>query len=135
MIKESFKINLASHKKLVVSSFRGKSNKFAASNLVDGNSETYWATDDNITSASIEIDLGKATSVKYVILQEYIKLGQRVKAFNIEIWKDNQWQTAVKATTIGYKRILKIDSIQTQKIRINITASNACPVISNLEIY
>ncbi len=39
------------------------------------------------------------------------------------------------ATTIDHKRIVKIDTVETSKIRINFLESKACPVISNVEIY
>gem|GEM_PF-5717795 len=35
----------------------------------------------------------------------------------------------------GYKRILRIDPVITSRIRINISDSKACPLISNVEIY
>ena len=54
--------------------------------VVDGNKETYWATDDDITRASVEIYLDKPDTVNYIVLQEYIKLGQRVKAFSVDAW-------------------------------------------------
>jgi alpha-L-fucosidase len=38
-------------------------------------------------------------------------------------------------TTIGYKRILKLTPVKAGKVRINITASKACPVISNVALY
>jgi alpha-L-fucosidase len=69
------------------------------------------------------------------VLQEYIRLGQRVKSFTVEVWKDNNWTKVADGTTIGYKRILKIDPVITDKVRINITASKACPLISNVAIY
>ncbi len=69
------------------------------------------------------------------MLQEYIKLGQRVKAFTIEAWVDDAWQEVAYGTTIGYKRILKIDPVTTEKVRISIMDSKACPVISNVEIF
>ena len=77
----------------------------------------------------------KKSVIQFVTLQEYIKLGQRVKSFSVDVWKDNAWQPVASATTIGYKRILKIAPVETDKVRINITASKACPVISNVEIY
>jgi alpha-L-fucosidase len=69
------------------------------------------------------------------VLQEYIQLGQRVKSFTVEAWKDNSWQKIAEGTTIGHKRILKIDLVETSKIRINITDAKACPVISNVALY
>ena len=49
--------------------------------------------------------------------------------------KDNMWQQVATATTIGYKRILEFDPVETDKIRVNITASKACPVLSAIEVY
>jgi alpha-L-fucosidase len=45
------------------------------------------------------------------------------------------WLKVLEATTIGHKRILKIDSVETKKIKVNITDSKACSVISNIEVY
>ena len=135
LLDQIFAVNLAAKAKAVANTYRGKSKTYAADNVTDGNKETYWATDDDITCGSIEIDLGKEQMVHYVVIQEYIKLGQRVKDFNIEVLKDNVWIPAAKGTTIGYKRILNIDSMETAKIRINIDVAKACPVISNVEIY
>ena len=94
---------------------------YAPANINDGNKETYWATDDATTKGSITIDLPKKSTVQYIVLQEYIQLGQRVKSFNVQIWKDNAWQQVAAATTIGHKRILKIDPVETKKVRVNIT--------------
>ena len=69
------------------------------------------------------------------MIQEYIKLGQRVKNFTVEVEKDGNWQVIASGTTIGYKRILRIDPVEAQKVRISIKDSKACPVISNVEVY
>ena len=38
-------------------------------------------------------------------------------------------------TTIGYKRILRLPTVLSDKIRINILDAKACPLISNVEVY
>jgi alpha-L-fucosidase len=83
----------------------------------------------------VELELDKPQEVKYVLLQEYIKLGQRVKSFTIEVWSGGRWLPVAEATTIGYKRIVKLEPVQTDRIRISILASKACPLISNVEIF
>lgn len=41
-----------------------------------------------------------------------------------------------KATTVGHKRIIRLEQpVETQKLKINIEDSKACPVIFNAEIY
>jgi alpha-L-fucosidase len=135
ILGREFANNLARSAKVTASSYRGKAKAFAATNLIDGSKSTYWATDDNVLQGSFDIDLGKTQPVKYLLLQEYIQLGQRVKNFAVDAWINNQWKEIQTATTIGYKRILALERVNTNRIRIRITDSRACPVISNVEIY
>jgi alpha-L-fucosidase len=135
LLDEEFKINLAANAAVKVDTYRGEADAYAAAKVTDGDKETYWATNDNTTTGTLEIDLGKTVTVNYVMLQEYIKLGQRVKSFNIELWNDGNWQRVATATTIGYKRIVKLNPAEASKVRVSITASKASPVISNIEIF
>jgi alpha-L-fucosidase len=134
LLNEEFNSNLALHAS-VRGDFRGKNELYSPNNVADGKNETYWALDDENTSGSFAIELAKVSRVKYIVLQEYIQLGQRVKSFSVEVWREDQWKKVAEATTIGYKRILKIDPVETAKIRITILASKASPVISNVEVY
>ena len=135
MIDEAFKINLANHTKVESDSYRGNSKQYAASNVTDDKKETYWATNDEVTTGDLIINLGTKKTVKYITIQEYIKLGQRVKSFVVYAWKNNAWEEVTKGSTIGYKRILKLEPVITEKIKISITASKASPLISNIEVY
>jgi len=135
LLDREFKQNFALNAKAKATNSRGNLDVFSPIHLTDESKETYWATDDDITVASVEIQLDQVRPVKYILLQEYIKLGQRIKAFTVESWINNAWVPLTKGTTIGYKRILRVDSVQTNKIKVNITSAKACPLISNIEIY
>lgn len=135
LLDSLFKNNLAQAALVSVSSYRGNDARFAGSQLTDENPETYWTTDDDVTTGQVEINLGSERLVRYLLLQEYIQLGQRVKSFSVDVDHDGEWLPVSQATTIGYKRILRIDPVTTSKIRINILASKACPVLSNVEVY
>ena len=132
---KEFSKNYAFEAKSKASNFRGKLDIFAPDNATDGSKETYWATDDDITNASIEVQLDDSRTVKYILLQEYIKLGQRIQSFTVDAWVDNNWAQIASGTTIGYKRILKVEPTETHKVRVNITGAKACPLISNIEVY
>ena len=134
-VKEAFAIDLAEKKKVTASNVRGNSEDFGADKAVDNDKNTYWATDDSVTKASLTIYLGKSTTFNRFLAQEYIRLGQRVKAFTIEALVDGSWKEIAEATTIGYKRILRFPSVTAAKVRFNITDSKSCPVISNIGIY
>ncbi len=134
-IKSDFANEIASGNEVSASNTRGKSKNYAASNINDGDKDTYWATDDIITSASVVIDFTEPEEIRYIIIQEYIKLGQRVKSFSAEALVDNQWIEIGSGTTIGYKRILNFEPVKAQSIRFSFRESKACPVISNIEVY
>lgn len=134
-VKETFAVNLASRSKATASNVRGNAKQFAAFNATDVNKNSYWATDDSITRASLTIDFAKPTKFNRFLVQEYIRSGQRVKAFTLEALVNGNWKELAKATTIGYKRILSFPTVTTTKVRFNITGSKACPLISNIGIY
>jgi alpha-L-fucosidase len=134
-VKDASAVNLAAKSKTTASNIRGNSKQFDAGNAIDSNKDSYWATDDDVTKASITIDLGKPTTFNRFLVQEYIRLGQRVKAFTIEALIDGKWKELAKGTTIGYKRILRFPTVKATQVRFTITDSKACPVISNIGIY
>ncbi|TDW47881.1 alpha-L-fucosidase [Flavobacterium sp. 270] len=134
-IKSDFKKELLAGTKVSADNVRGKSIEFAPKNVIDGNKNSYWATDDNVTKASITFEFAKPTDIDRVLLQEDIKLGQRVKAFTVEAKVDGNWKTIASETTIGYKRILRLDRVKALALRINITDSKASIVISNIQAY
>ncbi len=136
LLKSEFKTDLAPKATITGSNIRANAQGYKAENLIDANKETYWATDDQVTNGSIEMVWEQEQEVKYVLLQEYIQLGQRVKAFAIEAWDGAEWKEVGAGTTIGYKRILRLDEpVKTNKLKVTIKDSKACLVLSNLEVY
>jgi alpha-L-fucosidase len=101
----------------------------------DGDPETYWSTPDKVKSASVTIDLGSETEVNRVLLEEYIKLGQRVSEFSVHALVGNEWKQVAEGTTIGNKVIRKFPLVKTSKIRVSIDNAKACPALSNVELY
>jgi alpha-L-fucosidase len=133
LLKKEFAKDIAKGKKVTATSDRGKG--FEASRVNDGNSESYWATKDSETTGDIVFDLGSETEVNRIILQEYIKLGQRVQEFRISALINGEWKPLIDGTTIGHKVIRKFPVVLTSKIKVTISKSKACPVISNIGLY
>jgi len=133
--KEAFAVNLAKGAKSEASHVRGDDSRFGASKAIDQNNETYWATDDDVNAASLTMSFNQAISFNRFLIQEYIQLGQRVKSFKVEAFTNGEWKEVAKETTIGYKRILRFNTVQATKLRLTITDSKSCPLISNIEIY
>ncbi|SEQ84731.1 alpha-L-fucosidase [Pedobacter rhizosphaerae] len=134
IVKNTFANNLAKNATIVASNTRGK--KFDASQILDGNKETYWASTDDMHTASLELDLKAPQTFDIISLQEYIPLGQRIESYNVEIWFNNTWQKVYKGTSIGAKRLIKLnDAVTTTKVRLNITQSPVCLTLSEFGLY
>ncbi|HOC87309.1 MAG: alpha-L-fucosidase [Bacteroidota bacterium] len=134
-LKADFAVDLAAGRKVMASNVRGNARKFRASNVNDGNPQTYWATDDSVMQASLTLDFGKDLSFNRFMVQEFIPLGQRVKRFTVEALVDGTWQMIAEETTIGNKRILRIPETTARQVRFSVTDSRACPLISNLQLF
>lgn len=134
-LDEAFADDLARKAKAEAGNVRGGSKKYAASKAIDGKKGTYWATDDGVTQSDITFTFKKPTTLNRVLLQEYIRLGQRVKSFKVEANVDGQWRELARETTIGYKRILRLPTVTATQVRISILDAKACPLISNIGIY
>jgi alpha-L-fucosidase len=117
------------------SNFRGQDPAFGAEKAIDGKPGTYWATDDGISTAWMEINFGREIEFNRLIVQENIALGQRVKRFSVLVWRGGDYQVAARSTTIGYKRILRLETVKTSKLRLLIDDAKAAPLISNIEVY
>ncbi len=134
-LKADFAIELAGGKKVTVTNIRGNSRRYRASNVNDGKRRTYWATENNIIDASLVIDLEEPVEFNRFLIQEYIQLGQRVQEFTLEAMVEDNWKLLASETTIGYKRILRLPTVKTSRVRLNIIRSKASPLISNIELY
>ena len=133
-LNDAFSINFARDAIASASNIREDSKTFNASRAIDGNRETYWATDDDVLRAFLEFDFQKPLEVNAVLLQEYIPLGQRVTSFTVEALVHDDFFRVATGTTIGNRRIVKFETVRTPKLRIRIHAK-ACPLISNIEVY
>lgn len=135
IIDQTFETNLIKEASINTSNYRLENNYFSPNNLLDENSDTYWATDDNLLSAELVIETEKPVTFNKIMLQEPIKFGQRIQEFEILANINNEWKTIAKETTIGYKRLLLTETVTTNQIKLKILEANNVPALSSFEVY
>ena len=151
MIGKRLSNDLAKTAKIEASEIRtpGAQRTYGVNNLTDGNSTTYWATNDGTKHATLTFTWDSAQTLRYVSLMELVAKGQRVKKFKLEVSQDgiNFRPVAenVKQTTIGYKRIIPLNGstqnsysgqgIQAKALRVTIEDAKACPLLKSVAIY
>jgi alpha-L-fucosidase len=133
----SFAHNLAAGATIRALNTRGDLPAYSAAYLLDGNNDTYWAADDDVSATELEITLPRAETFNRFLVQEHISLGQRIASFALEVWNEEtaDWIPIAEGSTIGYKRILSFPQTTAQKLRLNIKESLACPILTNVELY
>ncbi|MBQ8968457.1 MAG: alpha-L-fucosidase [Bacteroidaceae bacterium] len=123
----------------------GAARTYEVDNLTDNNKDTYWATDDGVHTATINVEWEEVRTLHYVMLMEYIRLGQRIREFSIETSLDgSSWtkRATGSTTTVGYKRIVPLNGststysgISARYLRVTIEDSRSCPTLHTMAVY
>ncbi len=69
------------------------------------------------------------------MLQEYIPLGQRIHSFVFEVEKNGVLEEAAAGTTVGYKRVLRLDDATTTRARLTLKTNAPCITLSEMGLY
>lgn len=118
-----------------VTSYRGNSSLYSSDKAIDNNNDTYWTMNDGETTGTLTINLGEDKIFDVVSIEEYIKLGQRVSKFKVEVHSNGEWRNFGTGSTIGAKRLVRSYPVTADKIRITIEESQAVPLISEVGVY
>jgi alpha-L-fucosidase len=135
ILQATFARNLAEKARLKPSNVRGQAKQFAAENLLRSNRGRYWATDDNITTPELILEFSSPVSFNVVSLREYLPLGQRIEAFALDRWQTGNWVEFAKGTSIGNHRLLRVDPVTADKIRLRVTQAPVCPALSEFGLF
>lgn len=109
---------------------------FGPQALTDGDPDTFWTTDDKTTSAEAIVTLPQKATFDVVRVREEIRLGQRVDAWALDAEIGGKWQEVLVGQTIGAQAMLVLPKpVTTQRVRLRITESAACPCISELSLF
>ena len=137
ILDATFKHNLAQNATATASNVRGNDPQYAASNVLATYPRAghYWATDDGVTNADLVLTFAHPVTFNVVRLREYLPLGQRVEAFAVDTWQNGQWTEYATGTSIGNCRLIRSHNVTTEKLRLRITQSPVCPVISEFENF
>ena len=94
----------------------------------------YWTT-KGVDTATFVFDIGKEQEFNLLDISEFIKYGQRVEKFELEVLQNNAWTKVASGTTIGSRRILQFNTIKGKHIRLKILESRLNPMIQNIGLY
>ena len=95
----------------------------------------FYRTEDGMTNPVIDIIWNRKQKICYLVLKENILYSQRIERFRMEAAIDEGFQTVCEGTVIGYKRIVPLAPIYTDRIRIHILDARVAPTLSFIGSY
>lgn len=113
---------------------RGGHADYGVQRALDGDPDTYWATDDGVRAAALELEFARPVRCDRVRLAEPLALGQRVQAFELEARVDGEWRRLAHGTTIGARRIVTFAPLTLEALRVSVSA-RASPALATLELF
>ncbi|MBQ8702813.1 MAG: alpha-L-fucosidase [Bacteroidales bacterium] len=109
-----------------------------AKQVLDTAYHTYWAATSR--NAELTLELDSATEFDIIVLQEYIPLGQRITSVNLLLDRDGGLYSyslgdEPLCTTVGYKRIIRLDHPVRWRQLVFQFEGMAPPVINRIALY
>ncbi|HWF37465.1 MAG TPA: discoidin domain-containing protein, partial [Candidatus Acidoferrales bacterium] len=133
----TFRTNLASRARITASNVRANHRSFGAQNLIDGNRETFWATDDTARTAEVLFEFPAPVTFDVVRIREALSLGQRVRAFSVEAADEaGSWKPVASEASIGNCRLVRLNNkVTSARVKLAVTRAAACPALSEFGLY
>jgi alpha-L-fucosidase len=130
-----FRTDLARSARLAASSTRGNSSRFSPSHLTDGEPDTFWCAEDDVTAAEIILDFGHPIQFNVVSLREPLPLGQRIDRYALDVDRHGRWEEYAQGTAIGHRRLIRATACTTPRMRLRILEARACPALSEIRVH
>jgi alpha-L-fucosidase len=135
--QQIFGADFAAGKTATASNVRGGDGDYGPARLLDGDPNTYWASEDAATRADLEVDLGAEREFNVVRIEEMISLGQRVAEYRLDVWDAaaGDWKQVNRGFTIGHRKLDRFPTVKSSKVRLSILRSRGGAVIHSLGVH
>ncbi len=98
--------------------------------------ESSWKAADGLPECEVSLEFDTPRLIRYVVLQEQIRMSQRVENFELWVINDNNENTMIyRGTTIGYKKICSFLPVAVKQLRIVFRKYRLSPTLRFIGIY
>lgn len=74
-------------------------------------------------------------TINHVVIMEDYREGERIRAYRLEGWSDNEWKLLSSGSSVGRKKIDFFNDITVSKIRLLVTKHVGEPLIRSIQLY
>lgn len=127
--------DLALDQPVSASNVRDGKLEFAAEMAVDGNDNTYWATTNGTTQATLDLDMDGPTEINALAIEEAAGMAGRVQEYKVEGQVNSDWKLLSQGTTIGERKMDHFPEVTVWKVRLTILRAQNFPAIRTFSLY
>lgn len=103
--------------------------------VIDSRPSTYWSPPAEKTTGAVHLVLDGPKTVGLILSQEAIAFGQRVEEYAIEGRTSAGWAPLAQGTTIGHKKLDRIEPIAITELRFTVRKAIAPPMIRRIGLF
>jgi F5/8 type C domain len=127
--------DLAVRRPINSSNVRNRAREFGGEKAVDGDDQTYWATNDGAARAVLEVDMEGPVQINAAEIGEAIGHESNVQDYKIEGQVDSDWKLLAKGTTIGERKVDLFPSVTVWKVKLTILKAQPYAAIRKFGLY
>jgi len=103
--------------------------------VIDEDDSSFFMPSEDTDLVEIIARWPSAKRIRYIVIQENIRMSQRVERFVIDVEVAGNWVPTYLGTVIGYKKIAALDHVIASAVRIRILDARMAPTVSFIGIY
>lgn len=103
--------------------------------VLDDDPNTFWSAATGARDGWLEFELPGEIEFDTLELGEAIALGQGIANYRVEYWKNGAWQPLCWGTTIGHKKLTRMDPVRTRKLRVLLEFGYGPPRLARVAAY
>ena len=104
-------------------------------NLRQDSYDSWFQTEEGVTHCVLEAAWEKPQVFRWVALKENILRSQRVERFTLEVRQGGQWKEAYQGTVVGYKKLIPLEGLKGDGLRVTIQDARVCPTLAFWGVY
>ena len=104
-------------------------------NLRQDSYDHWFQTEESVTHCVLEAAWEKPQVFRWVALKENILRSQRVERFTLEVRQGGQWKEAYQGTVVGYKKLIPLEGLEGDGLRVTIQDARVCPTLAFWGVY
>ena len=131
-LREAFRENLLEKAALSASSAQ---EGHGVENLRQDSYDSWFQTEEGVTHCVLEAAWEKPQVFRWVALKENVLRSQRVERFTLEVRQGGQWKEAYQGTVVGYKKLIPLEGLEGDGLRVTIQDARVCPTLAFWGVY